>query len=82
LSTKKGEKVKLFTTMILVAILVLGAAYLSGAFDAKIDVTINKKVKEDVAELTYDTVEKAQETTDRAFDALKKKLEEKDEYRK
>jgi hypothetical protein len=76
LSSEKGKKVKLFLAAIFVTGIVLGAAYLGGVFSAKVDVTVNQKIKNDVAELTYDTIEKAQESTDRAFKALKDKLKE------
>lgn len=82
LSIEKGRKMKLLTAVILVAGLALGAAYAGGVFDAELSVTLNPEVKDDIAELTYDTLNKAQESTDRAFKALKDKLEENNEHGK
>ena len=76
MSTGKGEKMKLFAAVVLITSLVLGTAYLGGVFDAEVSITVNQKVKDDVAELTLYTVEKAQESTDKAFKALKEKLKE------
>lgn len=70
---------KLFATVVLVTGFVLGVAYIGGAFNAEVNVTINQEMKDDVAELTYDTIEKAQEKTDKVFETLKRKLEERDE---
>jgi len=61
-------------TIVFVVALVLGAAWVAGVFEADVDVQIDSQVKEDVKDFTHDTLDKAHESTDDAFKALKKKV--------
>ena len=67
---------KLFGTVVFVVGLALGVAYIGGVFDVETKVTVNEQVKDDVAELTYDTISEAQESADKAINKLKKKIKE------
>ena len=76
MSTEKGEKMKLFTAVVLITSLVLGVAYLGGVFDAEVNITVNQKVKHNMAELTLSTLESAHDQADKAFEELEKRLKE------
>jgi len=67
---------KFLGVTLLIVALVLGAAYLGGVFEAKVEVIVNEDLKDDTVEFTYDTLEKTKESTDRVFNTLKEKLEE------
>ncbi len=52
------------------------AIYVTDAIKASVDIAVNEQVKEDVAEFTYDALDKAQKSTDKAFNKLKKTIKE------
>ena len=69
---------KLFLAAVFVVMFILGAAYVIGVFDVKATVTIDK---ENVVELTNETINKTRESTGRVFEALKKKVKESNSYK-
>lgn len=61
---------------LLIVILILTAAYFGGVFEAEVDITMNKEVKKEAIELTHDTLKKAKESTDKAFQTLEQELKD------
>jgi len=66
-----------FITVIAVGLGVFG--WSSGWFNPTVEANVSPKVTEKVETLTQDAIDSAQESTNKAFDSLKKKLQEGDE---
>jgi len=60
-----------------VAAVVGGFGYMQGWFDPKVELNVSPDAKQQVETFTQDTIDSAQEHTNKAFDSLKKKLDSK-----
>ncbi|HAW52134.1 MAG TPA: hypothetical protein DCX54_07385 [Flavobacteriales bacterium] len=58
----------------LAIVLSVGIAYSFGWLDAKVEVAVDEKVKQDVAEFSIEQLDKAKESTDKAFNKLRDRL--------
>lgn len=58
-----------------VIVAVIGAfGYMKGWFNPQVDMNVSPKVEQEVETFTQETIDTAQEHTNKAFDSLKKQL--------
>lgn len=60
---------------VVVAAVVGVFGYMQGWFDPQVELNVNPDAKQQVETFTQDTIDSAQEHTNKAFDSLKKKLD-------